>query len=116
MMENHYWAFQNNHKRLFWKGISSSERHKTINELESTINRYGYITDFKMFSDLEISLIIEVEESKIESLYHALEQQISMQNSGKVGGDSSEMRIILINITFSKGTGNLENIIPAVPG
>lgn len=115
-MKNHYWAFLNKNERLFWKGFSNSERHAAINEIERTIIRYGYITDFKLFSDLEISFAIDIEESKIDRLYEALMENIALTDIEKVNSDSIEMRSILLNVSFSKGTGNLENIIPSVPG
>jgi len=115
-VSDHFWAFLNKNERLFWKGFSSSERHNAINEIEHIINTFGYITDFKMFSDLDISFTIDIVESKIESLYHALEQKISLKDIEIAGSDSTEMRSILLNVSFSKGTGNLENIIPSVPG
>ena len=115
-MENHYWAFLNKNKRLYWKGFSNSERHNAINEIKRSINKYGYITDFKMFSDLETSFTIDIEESKIDGLYKALIQNIALKDIEKVNSDSIEIRSILLNVSFSKGTGNLENIIPSVPG
>jgi hypothetical protein len=102
--------------RLFWKGFSNENRNRAIHDIEATINKYAYITDFKMFSDLEISISIEIEESNIDNLYHELEKYITLKDRGALESGSTQICVILLNLTFLRGTGNLEHSIPSVPG
>jgi hypothetical protein len=73
--------------KIYWTGICSRERNEAISAISTIINRHGCFTDFKLFSDVSLGMVIEVEE-----------------------------RIVLLNVTFTRGTGNLEREVPAVPG
>lgn len=54
-MNDFYWAFLNERKYLYWKAFCSKDRNIAIYEIENLVNQHGFITDFHMFSDMEIS-------------------------------------------------------------
>lgn len=103
-------------KPVHWKGYCNQTRNAAIYEIENIVGRYGYITGYQMFSDLEISVTVEIEERKISGFYSALCSYVSLSETKDLNSDSSRERIILLNITFTKGTGNLKIEVPAVPG
>ncbi len=103
-------------KNIFWTGFCNQERTAAISDLEKLVNHYGYITDFKLFSDISIAITIELQELNIDKLYNALKKYISLNDAESVNSVSSAERVIYLNITFMKGTGNLKIDIPAVPG
>ena len=103
-------------KNFFWSGYCSKERIVAIKGIEEIITAFGFITDFKLFSDIAISIQIETEELKIDKLYTALSEYISLNEFEKVYSFSSNECLVSLNITFTKGTGNLKIEIPSVPG
>ena len=114
--KEHYWAFLNKKTGHYWHGISHKDRNPAIHELEGIVNRYGFITDYHMFSDMEISFHIEIEEKRIPGLFTDLEDLISLEGRGPVDPESEQERSILLRVTFVKSTGNLEIEVPSVPG
>jgi len=103
-------------KNVFWTGFCDKDRIRAISEMEDIINAYGFIVDFKEFSDLSISMVVELDEMKINPLYLALKKYISLKDFEPVEPTLSGEHVILLNVTFSKGTGNLRIVPPAVPG
>ena len=105
--------------KLNWQAISSKERYAALEELKTTISQSGgYITNFKMFSDLALSLTIEIEEGRIPRLYTNLCKtlRIEEQLDEDININSVKEWWILMHVSFSKGTGNLRIAVPAVPG
>jgi len=103
-------------KSIFWTGYCKTERIIAISEIEKTISIYGFITDFKRFSDISLSVTIELEEKKIDTLYDALKKFLVLNEFERLNSDSLSERIVFLNITFIMGTGNLRIEVPAVPG
>jgi len=103
-------------KSIFWTGYSNNDRIIAISEIERIVNNYGCITDFKQFSDISICINIEISESNIDKLYDMLSGYIGLNDFEKLNSASDNECLILLNITFSKGTGNLRIETPAVPG
>lgn len=101
---------------IFWKGICHYNRTKAISELETIINTYGFITDFKQYSDLFMMLKIEIEEHKIDQLYEVLQNIIQLDEAEKLHSSSTIERVVFLNVSFTKGTGNLRIEVPSVPG
>lgn len=101
---------------IFWSGFTSKERAAAILELERIINQFGFIIDFQPFSDISLSIVIEVEESHIDQLHDALAKYLHMNTFDKMPTVSTKERTIYLNVTFSNAKGNLRNEIPAVPG
>ena len=103
-------------KNLFWTGYCKNDRISAISKIETIVNTYGYIVDFKMFSDISITINIDIEESKIDKLYTALNTYLSVDKSDELYTDSNRERTIYLNIIFTIGTGDLKIETIAVPG
>ena len=105
--------------KINWQAFSSDERNKAIEIVKSIIAQNdGYIIYFKMFSDLALSLTIEIEENRISGLYRDLQGSISItepEPTDLIDDSTLEWRIFM-NISFSKGKGALKVEIPSVPG
>ena len=102
--------------RFFLTGYYDKERIIGISDIEKSINKYGFIIDFKMFSDISISMIIEIEEFKVDALFDELTSYMKMNEFENISTDSKKDCLLLLNVTFTKGTGDLRIEIPAVPG
>ncbi|MBK7957791.1 MAG: hypothetical protein IPK03_06495 [Bacteroidetes bacterium] len=102
--------------RFYWTGICNENRIIGISHIQECVHQYGYIVDFKLFSDISMSLIIEIQESKIEDMYRALNQIIQVSRPIENYINTSTDATILLNITFTKGTGNMVVEVPSVPG
>jgi hypothetical protein len=64
-----------------WEASTSQERIPAIEEIKKTIIRTeGYIINFNMFSDLALSLSIEIEECHIPNLHHELQKIITLSD------------------------------------
>lgn len=103
-------------RNIFWTGFSNDERHSAINKIQSVVSKYGDIVDVHFFSDISLSMTIEIEEFKIDKLYDGLTQIIGVQKHEYLNSISLMERTIYLNITFTKGTGNLKIEVPSVPG
>jgi hypothetical protein len=102
--------------KLYWTGICSKERTQAIPQISTIVNRHGCFTDFKLFSDVSLSMVIEVEERKVDALYEELGNYLALDDSPAVRSNSAQERIILFHVTFTRGTGNVAREVPAVPG
>jgi len=115
-MNDPYRAFLRKKEYQHWKGFSNKDRNAVINEIENIINRYGFITDFHMFTDMEICIKIETEEQNLYPLYSDLKNQITLNDYIDINSKSKKEHTIFLNITFLNSTGNLKIEVPAVPG
>ena len=97
-------------------GICHEDRMTAINRIKDTVNKYGYITDYKFFSDISVSLVIEINEDRIKSIYDELSRIMDISYQDEFLPDSTTECLLLVNITFVKETGNLKIEVPAVPG
>lgn len=105
--------------RLNWDIYSNQERNKAIEEIKEKISsNNGYILNSNFFSDLALSVIIEIEEKKIEKLHRdlGLNMRISELELENFIQDSENEWWLFLNINFVKGTGKLKINIPDVPG
>ena len=103
-------------ENIFWRGYCNYDRNSAISKIEEIVNEHGYIIDFMPFSDLSISIIIEVQEYNLDKLYSALYSYLKMDSFEELNSPSTTERLVFLNITFIKGTGNLRIEIPDVPG
>jgi len=115
-MNNHLWAFLNERENIYWKGFCRKNRNSCIYEIENIVNRYGSIMDFKMFSDLEIGIKIEIAEQKVYKLHKDLIEIIEIDDFGDLKSESNTERTILLNVTFLQGTGDMKIEGPIGPG
>ena len=105
--------------KLNWQLFSNQDRITAIEALKAIISKNdGYIVNFNLFSDLALSLTVEIEEQNISNLYSELETITSISESkpGNIDDYSKKDWWILMNVSFSKGKGNLKVEIPDVPG
>jgi hypothetical protein len=110
---------ENHHNgNIFWTGICMQHRIEGMQEAERIIDALGFITDFKQFSDLAISLVIDVEACKVNRLYLALSEKFRLDpfDELKVGEDDKTSTQIFFNISFTEGHGDLKTEVPSVPG
>ncbi len=103
-------------ENIFWTGFSDDERHSAINKIQSVISKFGDVVDVHLFSDISLSMTIEIEEFKIDKLYDELTKIIGVQKPEYLNSISKKERTVYINITFVKGTSNLKIEVPSVPG
>jgi hypothetical protein len=106
-------------QRLNLQAYTSGNRNKIIDEIKGAISGSdGYILNFNMFSDYAISLSIEIEEGGIQDLHKTLSQilKVSELDPENINTDSRKDWLILMNITFSGGKGEIKSKIPSVPG
>jgi len=106
-------------KKVHWQGFSGEERNKVIAKIKDVVSAHGGgITDFKMFSDLDLNLSIEIEEDRIIELHHALKEILDVSDSDleDINNESKNEDIVFLHISFSKGKGELKIEIPEVPG
>ena len=105
--------------KLNWQIFSTQERNKAIDELKGIISKNdGYILNFNLFSDLALSLTIEIEENKILNLYAEINKSMKVLEAkpDHLDPNSEKEWWVLMNVSFSKGKGNLKVEIPNVPG
>lgn len=103
-------------ENIFWKGYSNDERLSSITTIKELIARYGDIVDFKLFSDVSLTVVIEIAAFNVDKLYDELAENIGMDKFDYLHSIARKERRIYLNITFTKGTGNLIIEVPAVPG
>jgi len=103
-------------ENLFWIGYSNEERHSAINKIQSIISKYGDVVDFKLFSDISLSIKIEIEELNINKLYDELSHNIRMDKFEYLNSIAKKERTVYFNVTFNIGTGNLKIEVHSVPG
>jgi hypothetical protein len=97
-------------------GYSNDERQSAINKIKNVISKYGDVVDFMFFSDISLSMTIEIEELKIDRLYDELNNNLKIDKFDYLNSISKKERTVYLNITFTKGTGNLIIAVPSVPG
>lgn len=103
-------------ERIFWSGYCSKNRMEAVGEIEKIIADYGFLIDFTRFSDMAMSLIVELEERNIDAFYEKLKSYLSLNEFALLNSQSKKERHILIHVSFTKSTGDLEIEIPQIPG
>lgn len=106
-------------KKLNWQAYTNKDRNKSIEEIKKTIDdNEGCILNFTMFSDLAMSLSIEIQEKYILQLHKALSDtlRITELDIATIRPNSPKEYILFLNVSFGAGSGNLKKVVPAVPG
>ena len=106
-------------KKLNWTCYTNKPRLSVIENIKEVISSSdGYIMNFTMFSDLALSLSVEIPEDDIVSLHNALSAIVTVSpiDSAVDIGNSKKEWLVFMNISFSKGTGELKIETPDVPG
>ncbi len=99
--------------RYFLKGFCGKDRAVGLREVEEIVNNRGFIVDFKMFSDIAISMVVEIEEQKVVALYQALKDYMTMSDLKEEPRHSEKECVVLLNITFTRGSGKMRIEVPA---
>ncbi len=102
--------------RYYFTGYNYQARVQGIADITQAVSPWGAILDFKLFSDVVISFEIEVVAAKVGSLYASLAAVMEMEPFTQVVPDSQNEVLVLMQVTFAKGTGNMRHEVPAVPG
>ncbi len=103
-------------ENIFISCYSDHERHSAIELVKRIAGKYGDILDAKLFSDVSMSMTIGIEEHKIDGLYRELSENLVTEKFEYLNSASKKERTVFLNVTFTKGTGNLRIKVPAVPG
>ena len=105
--------------KLNWELFSNQERHYTIQGIKKSItDSHGSILNFEMYSDVSLSINIEINECDIINLHTelALIGHLSGIDETSINKQSPREWIIFLNVTFVKGEGKLRSEVPEVPG
>lgn len=100
----------------FWNAYTHHERIVATNDIEEIIHGFGFITEVNSFSDIAIKFTIELPEKNIMPLYEKLKTYLTIDDFETKYSDSNVEQDVYLNVTFTEGSGNLRNEIPAVPG
>lgn len=84
--------------------------------VKEAVTGYGDIVDFKFFADISIVIVIEIPGRNIDALYDELKKHILLDESGELNLKSDMERIIYLNLTFTRATGDSKVKVPSVPG
>jgi len=106
-------------KKLSWEAFSNEDRNMVIEAIKNAIsNCDGCIMNFNIFSDLALTLSIEIEESKIQVLHSALSLVVTMSEIDQfdINLESKKEWLIFMNTSFTRGKGELKQEIPKVLG
>lgn len=103
-------------RNLFWKAATGKDRFQVIQDIEVCVSHFGFITEFKQFSDLDMNLCLEIETPKISDLFQALQSILHVDDQGSQPDMNKASQIVYLHLSFLKGTGNLTVEVPAVPG
>jgi hypothetical protein len=103
-------------KRLYWKAICRVDRIKAISILSDIVSRYGTLLDFKKFSDLEMSMLVEVEPSRVRALHEDLSGVMNLEGDRPEDPDAAPDLLVFVHISFPRGKGDLALAVPDVPG
>ena len=106
-------------KKLSWQAFSNDQRNEVIEAVKNAISLSdGCIMNFNMFSDLALNLSIEIEENKIQELHRTLSLVINLSELDlhDINLESKKEWLIFLNTSFSRGKGELKQVIPEVPG
>jgi signal peptidase I len=101
---------------IFLTGYSNEERHLSMHIIQRVIAKHGDIVDFKFFSDISVTIVVEIEEFKIDKLYDELGNNLALDQFEYLNSVSKRERTVYLNISFTHGTGNLKIPVPPIPG
>ncbi len=106
-------------KKLNWEIYSNKDRNTVIDAIKAKLlTSETCIINSSMFSDLALSLSVEIEQNKVTALYEALSSIVTISDLdlNNINTNSSKDCLIFINVSFTSGTGDLRIEMPDVPG
>lgn len=84
-----------------FKGQCPENREKALSEVEGIIKNHGFIVAFNKSTDTTINLMIEVAETKVESLLSDLEKCIEVLEFNSNETHSGTSCKVLLSLIFS---------------
>ncbi len=92
--------------------MSTGDRLLAMAEINRLIDRHAIILNFQRFSDVALGLVLEVEEYKVPELLADLRKLMSVASDEAEFLNSPRDCVVMLNITFVQGKGNLEIEMP----
>lgn len=99
---------------LFWKGSVPGNRTEVISKLILISGRYGMVLNSKSYSDLDISLVLEVESVKLQELQSELSGFAAMDYGQDIPSHQKHDVLVHINLSFYTGTGDIEHDVACI--
>lgn len=103
-------------RRLYWTGLCGGRRLEGMGELNRILDRYAIILHSQRFSDVALGLSLEVTGNRLVAFREALAGMMRVEGDAAPVTDSEMDWVVMLNVTFVEGTGNLEVEVPMVPG
>jgi hypothetical protein len=104
-------------KKRYWTAYNYIDgRNAALAAVEQAIQPWAFITDYRMFSDMVLTLTLEVAPSKVADLHAALSAVMVLDDSPSPPSEASGEIEIHLHVTFVKGSGDVRHVVPAVPG
>ncbi|MCC7506541.1 MAG: hypothetical protein IT259_14655 [Saprospiraceae bacterium] len=103
-------------QKHYWTGICPNDRQQSIEAIAHCVSRYGTILNSALLSDIALSMMVEVDAGMIGSLHQDLSSLIRIDGANLPIPTLQTSSLLLLNITFTRGSGNLQTTIPEVPG
>jgi len=106
-------------KKFRLKAFASEDRHNIIESVQDIVNDSKcFLISYKMFSDLQMSMYIEMKEHRLLNFYHRLSKKIKLSvfDLNDYDVHSKKTCRVYLNVSFVKGVGNLKVNVPKIPG
>ena len=107
------------YKKLSWQAVSNNDRMEVIEVVKDLISAHdGCVMNFNMFSDVALSMSIELEENRVAGLHKELAAAVHLSEleATQVRADSTKECLIFLHVSFGTGKGTLKQVIPEIPG
>lgn len=88
--------------RRFWNISGKGKNYEILSKVEKCANKYGYVVDFKKFSETEFCIIVEVEEHKIEIMFQALKKIVDIEKYNEIFLRRKTEDEVYLNVTVSE--------------
>ena len=86
--------------RHFWNIFTSKKSTEALHDIEVVVRDFGYIVDYKKFSEDYRILQIEVESPKVETFFKTLSDCFSVENFNSIHLNRAGDDEVFINVKF----------------
>ena len=101
--------------KYFWRAITAKERIEAIPAITAAIGKYAILLQFQRFSDISLSLVLELPENQLGNLHEELMSLMSVEAPELPSHGLPSECILLLQVDFAKGTGELVIENPNLP-
>lgn len=84
--------------RHFWNIISNKNKHEVLSEIEKMVNNFGFIIDYKKFSDNDFCIIAEIDNKKVEVFFNKLSENYKTEKYNTIFLNIPEDDELFLNI------------------